>query len=337
MQSGERAHTGRPEAPQRRQLRDDTARSAESINPIASALPRGEAAARWVRVGSDSPELSEASSVRRTLRRRGKRFFAAVERRCVEAIVLGERDPLVASFWKVLFEDTDWLIEQIETVDVTVANWRHFRDTSFRSNRDRALACIFLNRTSFSGILAKTAGPIGGYAQESEYKIDCRFNVSTLAKRIRQIAALRERVLLVNHGDWRDTIKKVESWRHEDEEVFYYLDPPFYEKAARLYRYYFENGDHETLHNRLVRLRQPWLLSYDPAPSIQELYSHNGQGPKRVDLLYTASGNGTLVEAQELIVTNLARLPRATRIWRSSEEWRSSKNGSGTVRGNGRG
>jgi DNA adenine methylase len=255
----------------------------------------------------------------------------------VEAIVLGERDPLVASFWKVLFHDTDWLIEQIETVEVTVANWRYFRETLFRSNRDRALACIFMNRTSFSGILAKTAGPIGGYAQESEYKIDCRFNVATLTERIRQIAALRERVLLVNHGDWRDTINKVESWGHEDEEVFYYLDPPFYEKAARLYTYYFENCDHEALHDRLVRLQQPWLLSYDPAPSIQALYSHNGQGPKRVDLLYTASGTGALVEAQELIITNLARLPRATRIWRSSEEWRSSKNGSGTARGNGRG
>lgn len=254
----------------------------------------------------------------------------------VEAIVLGERDPLVASFWKVLFDDTDWLIEQIKCVEVTVDNWRYFRDTSFRSNRDRALACIFLNRTSFSGILAKTAGPIGGYQQESEYKIDCRFNLTTLAKRIRQVAALRERVLLVNQGDWRHTMNEVESWDYGEEEVFYYLDPPFYEKAARLYRYYFENGDHKALHDRLVRLQRPWLLSYDPVPSIQALYSHNGQGLKRVDLLYSASGTGVLVKAQELIVTNLARLPRATRIWRSSEEWRSGKNGAGTTRRNGR-
>lgn len=250
----------------------------------------------------------------------------------VGAIVLGERDPLVASFWKVVFDDADWLIEQIESVEVTVANWKYFRDTPFRSNRDRALACFFLNRTSFSGILAKTAGPIGGYRQKSDYKIDCRFNVNTLTKRIRQVAALRERVLLVNHGDWQDTINKVESWNYKNTEVFYYLDPPFYAKASRLYRYYFENGNHEALHNRLVRLRQPWLLSYDPAPSIQTLYSHNGQGPKRVDLLYSASGIGALVEAQELIVTNLASLPQATRIWRSSEEWRSGKNGRGTIR-----
>jgi DNA adenine methylase len=251
----------------------------------------------------------------------------------VEAIVLGELDPLVASFWKVVFDDPNWLIDQLETVEVTVDNWKYFRDTSFHSHRDRALACIFLNRTSFSGILARTAGPIGGYKQESEYKIDCRFNVTTLTKRIRQIAALRERVLHVNHGDWHDTVNMVESWGYRDEEVFYYLDPPFYEKAARLYRHYFSHSDHEALHDRLVQLRQPWLLSYDLAPSIQALYAHNGLGPKRVELLYSASATGNLVEAQELIITNLARLPRATRIWRSSAEWRTSRNGSGTTRG----
>ena len=250
----------------------------------------------------------------------------------VETIALGERDPLVASFWKILFDDTDWLIDQIENVDVTVENWKYFRNTPFRSKRDRALACIFLNRTSFSGILAKTAGPIGGYSQRSQYKIDCRFNVSTITKRIRQIAALRDRVRLVNNADWKDTINEVESWGYDGDEVFYYLDPPFYAKAARLYRHYFEDTDHAALHDRLVGLRQPWLLSYDPAPSIQALYSHNGRGPKRVDLLYTVSGNGSPVEAQELIVTNLVRLPRATRIWRSSEEWRSKRGGSRAIR-----
>jgi DNA adenine methylase len=256
--------------------------------------------------------------------------------RIVDAVVLGELDPLVASFWKVLFDDTDWLIDQVENVEVTVANWKYFRNTPFRSNRDRALACIFLNRTSFSGILAKTAGPIGGVAQESEYKIDCRFNVKTITKRIRQIAMLRDRVLLVNHANWENTIDRVESWGYGDHDVFYYLDPPFYSKAERLYRHYFENGDHEALHDRVMRLRKPWLLSYDPSPAIQMIYSQNGRGPKRVDLLYSASGTGALIEAQELIVTNLARLPRATRIWRSSEEWRSTRIGSNGTRRNGR-
>lgn len=242
----------------------------------------------------------------------------------VEAVALGEKDPLVSSFWKVVFSDPEWLIEQMEAIEVTVENWKYFRENSFRSNRDRALACIFLNRTSFSGILASGAGPIGGYSQESKYKIDCRFTVSTLAKRIRQAANLGDRVLFVDHADWMQTLNKVEGMGYDPKEVFYYLDPPFYRKAERLYRFYFEAGDHASLHDVLVELDHPWLLSYDPAGPILALYSHNGCGPKHVDLLYSAAADGNRVEAQELIISNLPHLPRETRLWRSSEEWRTS-------------
>jgi len=59
----------------------------------------------------------------------------------VETIALGERDPLLTSFWKVVFNEPEWLIEQIESIEVTVDNWRYFRENSlysrlwFRSNR----------------------------------------------------------------------------------------------------------------------------------------------------------------------------------------------------------
>lgn len=243
----------------------------------------------------------------------------------VESAVLGERDPLVASFWEVLFKEPEWLVEQVSTIEASVDNWKYFREASFRSCRDRALACIFLNRTSFSGILAPTAGPIGGYKQDSPYRIHCRFNPRTLAERIRRAASLRKKILLVNHGDWQDTLERVGSWNYGDREVFYYFDPPFYEKAARLYTHYFTIHDHEALHDRLVALRQPWLLSYDPAPAIQRLYSHNGVGPKRLDVLYSASAAGSLVKAQELIVTNLEFLPDHSRVWSSSRASPSAK------------
>lgn len=240
----------------------------------------------------------------------------------VEAVALGEKDPLVTSFWKIVFSDPEWLIERIESIEVTVDNWKYFRANSFRSNKDRALACIFLNRTSFSGILASGSGPIGGYSQKSQYKIDCRFTISTIAKRIRQAARLKDRILFIDRADWRHTLEKVEGMDYGPREVFYYLDPPFYRKARRLYRFYFEEDDHSNLHNALMSIKQPWLLSYDPAKPILELYSHNGRGPKHVDLLYSAAANGNRVKSQELIITNLPHLPKETRLWRSSEEWR---------------
>jgi DNA adenine methylase len=239
----------------------------------------------------------------------------------VGTAVLGERDPLVASFWKVAFHDSDWLIAALADVKVTLDQWDAFKTNPGRTDRDRAIACVFLNRTSFSGILAKGAGPIGGRTQASPYGLDCRFNVTTLTKRIRQVAALAPRVLLVNYGDWTDTLDKAKRFRVPKDEMFYYFDPPFYAKAERLYRFYFASREHGSLHDAIMRLHSPWLLSYDAARPIVELYSHNGRGPRHVDLLYSLKGSSKPAMAREVIVSNLARLPTRTRLWRSSAEW----------------
>jgi len=79
----------------------------------------------------------------------------------VDKIALGELDPLVASFWKVVFREPEWLVRAIQKQRVSLAAWDRYRSGHFCSNRERALACIFLNRTSFSGILSRSAGPIG--------------------------------------------------------------------------------------------------------------------------------------------------------------------------------
>lgn len=242
----------------------------------------------------------------------------------VESIVLGEKDPLIASLWKIIFKDPEWLIKQVERTAVNVGKWRYYKNTRFRTDRERAIACLFLNRTSFSGIIAPRAGPLGGYRQESDYRIDCRFPVSTIVKRIRQAAGLADRVLFVNQGDWRKTIEKVEKLGLQ-EGIFYYLDPPFYKNAERLYGYYFEQRDHKALHDFLLKTERPWILSYDPAEEIKTLYSDNGCEPAQVELLYCVAGKKEIPRTEELIISNLSELPEETRLWRTGIEWRELK------------
>jgi DNA adenine methylase len=242
----------------------------------------------------------------------------------VEHIALGEKDSWVASFWKVVFFDTDWLIDRVENMQVTLRQWRHFKRGGFRSDRDRALACLFLNRTSFSGILSPTAGPIGGHTQASDYKIDCRFTRPTLVRRIRRIAELRDRVEFVNAGDWAATITRAQASGHAAADVFYYLDPPFYHKADRLYRHAFDSADHMTLRDHMATLKSPWLVSYDPAVEIIKLYSQRSVGGVigHLDLLYSAAASAVPNPVREVVITSVDKLPRATRLWRSSTEWR---------------
>ena len=71
----------------------------------------------------------------------------------VDRIGLADVDPLITSFWECVFFDTDWLVEVIDEIEVTLPRWESFRKLKPVTTRDRALKCLFLNRTSFSGIL----------------------------------------------------------------------------------------------------------------------------------------------------------------------------------------
>ena len=83
----------------------------------------------------------------------------------VDKVVLGDQDALITSFWQTVVSDVDWLCEQVERVSLDLAMWERMKVGRFRSRRSMALACLYLNRTSFNGSLHPSAGPIGGKAQ----------------------------------------------------------------------------------------------------------------------------------------------------------------------------
>lgn len=235
----------------------------------------------------------------------------------VEKIGLGERDPYLAAFWQTVFFDSDWLCKEVGAAEVSLAVWERMKRTDFRSRRNRALACLFLNRTSFNGTLHGRAGPIGGKAQQSAYKVDCRFPRERLVRRIRTCARLADRVAFVREADALDVIRDVCRSRAR-RSVFFYLDPPFWAKADQLYRFSFRNGDHQQLADALAKIDEPYLLSYDAAPDVERLYRDHDCLIERVELLY-----GTQRSAgEELVMTNLERLPLDNRLWRTNQEWR---------------
>ncbi len=247
----------------------------------------------------------------------------------VRKIGLAERDPYVASFWHTVFFDSDWLCRQVEQIEVTLDTWKRMKTTRFRARRQQALACLFLNRTSFNGTLHHRAGPIGGHKQVGDYTLDCRFPRKRLVRRIRTCASLAEdgRVAFVREADALEVIRDAQqSLRREN--VFLYLDPPFWTKANRLYRFSFSVADHTRLASALRNLKIPYLLSYDAAPEIEELYSGNGCLRQRVELLYTATQR---TAEQELVITNLELLPGDTRLWRTNREWRELRRPRGPV------
>ena len=241
----------------------------------------------------------------------------------VKRIGLADRDPLVASFWKTVFYDADWLVQKVRSIDVTLERWEQLKRRIPTDTRGQALACLFLNRTSFSGILAPNAGPIGGKKQESAYDIACRFPRDTLEKRIRQAEGLSDRVAFVWNVSWPRCLQLVASMQAAHSlpgDTFWYLDPPFFARADRLYRYFFLEDEHVRLRNALLSLKDNWMLSYDSLAEVGRLYQAARQ-PTHVEALYSTSSNGH-VPMKEAIVTNLRSVPDETRLWKKSVEWK---------------
>lgn len=237
----------------------------------------------------------------------------------VDQIGLIDLDPFIAAFWKTVFFDADWLVDQVETIEVTLEQWYRYKRSDPKERRERALTCLFLNRTSFSGIIAPTVGPIGGKNQASAYEINCRFPVKTLVKRIRQAEALKDRVAFVWNLTWSSGLTRMQQMQQRGslpKDVFLYLDPPFFEKADKLYRYYFSDDDHLHLRDTVLQLKPPWILSYDSPNHVKELYGDLMGDAAHVELLYSASKKGGSRAAREAIITNLKELPRENVLWR---------------------
>lgn len=222
--------------------------------------------------------------------------------------VLVERDPLIYAFWWCVIHEADALCSMIESCSVTIETWWELQSTRFVDDPNfcefnilqLGFAGLFFNRTNFSGILG--AGPIGGKEQNSDYKINCRFNREKIIRQIKAVATFSDR-LNVNFGDAINFLQK-NTEQISNGFSFVYIDPPYYLQGKKLYRHSYSDGEHVVLAEFIRKQGYPWVLSYDDHPRIRELYSDNEIQPIYLD--YKVKSNRT---AQELVISNLVIPP----------------------------
>ncbi|BBY56680.1 DNA adenine methylase [Mycobacterium koreense] len=278
----------------------------------------------------------------------------------VERALLADADPMVAAFWQVSASRTQELIERISDEhqtyvaaggSVALERWDYWRAWTARPGTSHATAdlelatkCLFLNRTTFSGILHGHAGPIGGRAQTSAYSIGCRFNLPNLVERIEFLGHLYDTKRLVDvwHSDWKTTLHGVASYYKTllPNRVVAYLDPPYLSKSGKLYPRSFDGREGPTgsdlfwtaqlQHHRLAEylrreMQYRWILSYDHDDRLladDGLYAARAMSPdpenrhlsgvkawriskRLVTLNYTASARTGRGLAKELLITTL--------------------------------
>lgn len=104
--------------------------------------------------------------------------------RSVERVVINDYDKAIYSFWRAIKQEPERLIERVLKTPVTMEEWykqKEVYSSATSYSLDLAYATLFLNRTNRSGIL--TAGPIGGYSQSGNWKLDVRFNREAIAEK----------------------------------------------------------------------------------------------------------------------------------------------------------
>lgn len=217
----------------------------------------------------------------------------------VHYIHLNDLDRSIWCFWNAILKNTEEFISRIESVDITLDEWYRQReiqkDRDNQDNLDVAFSTFFLNRTNRSGVILK-AGVIGGLEQDGKYKLDCRFNKKGLIDKILRIKKYKNRIHVYN----LDAIDFIKATRSElPTKTLYCIDPPYFVKGSTLYTNFYNPDDHKKIATLLNRLSKPWILTYDDAPEIQELYKNKRQ--YRFNLNYSA---GIKRVGTELLITS---------------------------------
>jgi DNA adenine methylase len=196
----------------------------------------------------------------------------------VERIFLNDFDWRVYAAWKSMLDESSRFLNFIEKVPINISTWYKMRDIVEGASSSESdpfqvgTATFYLNRTNRSGIIVG-AGPIGGYDQIGNWKIDARFPRQGLANRISWLAQNRHRIALSNR-DGLSFLKEMAPNHGCD--TFYFIDPPYVKAGSRLYMNSMTESIHRSLAKYLVKERSDirhWMVTYDDDPLIRHSYA----------------------------------------------------------------
>ncbi|MBI3480270.1 MAG: DNA adenine methylase [Nitrosomonadales bacterium] len=193
----------------------------------------------------------------------------------VEEVHINDADPAVAVFWRTATQQSAALSNMVANEPVTMEAWHYWKSVMLgevlATELERGFATLFMNRTNRSGILK--AGVIGGKAQAGEYKLGERFMRDELCTRLERIGK-HASAIHVYEEDAHQLLLRCHKFLPIKSLI--YLDPPYYVKGSGLYRNFYNHEDHVQIARLLgsSRFRRTWIVSYDNADEIQEMYSY---------------------------------------------------------------
>ena len=186
-------------------------------------------------------------------------------------IYINDADPALHAFWWTLVNRPQSFAKLLSETPVTIAEWQRqrqvYRSRGRRVSRlHRGFSAFYPNRCNRSGIIID-GGPIGGIEQAGNWKLDARYKKSDLRRRCDRVAEYRDRIS-VSGDDGLQFIKRLDL-----SSIFFFIDPPYYEKGQTLYLNGLDTNYHDALAAQLKRMAEAaWFITYDDCPEVRRLY-----------------------------------------------------------------
>ncbi|MGH2478985.1 MAG: DNA adenine methylase [Ktedonobacteraceae bacterium] len=206
--------------------------------------------------------------------------------RLAEHVTMVELDGDVAAVWRTILDPggAEWLAQAIRAFDMTRDAVVETLARSPVSLRERAFQTILRNRVCHGGIMAPGSGLIK--QGENGRGLRSRWYPVTLARRIRAIASIRERITFIAG----DGLAVLAAHASETQAVFF-LDPPYTvpgkgkRAGSRLYTY--SDLDHERLFERSASLAGDFLMTYDAANEVVAMAERHRLASRRIPMKNT--------------------------------------------------
>ena len=202
------------------------------------------------------------------------------KKECPKQIWLNDKDVGIACLWTSVIRYPDSLKKLVLAYKPTVDSFYQLKNdllntTSVPDTEEEVAQVGFnklaLHQITYSGLGLKSGGPLGGVAQLSKYKVDCRWSPAYICKKINTVHKVFSNKEVIHEACTSYDFEKIIT--DTSMKALLYLDPPYFVKGSQLYHESFTHQDHTRLCENLKNTQHKWLLSYDACEEIKEMYS----------------------------------------------------------------
>lgn len=206
-------------------------------------------------------------------------------------------------FWKIAQSNLLDLVEAVNDIKLNRTDGRELFEKLTKvkieelSELQRAVRFFVLNRITFSGTVES-----GGFSQQSFEK---RFTNSSI-QRLEKLGEILQGVKITNL-DYGEVLAA------EGEDVFIYLDPPYY--IATKSKLYGKDGnlhtsfDHPRFAASVKQCSHRWLITYDDSPMIRQNFTSISIFEWQMQYGMNNYKQSSAAKGKELFITNYAMEP----------------------------